>query len=188
MIYDYLLFHILAAFAFSTFIVSLLWTTNIIKDVVIFVVTDVKIRLRNIIDFLMMVSRVILPLPFFYQMRFNINLFTIFIGCLIVGVGVLSMVLGLISIYPRLRYERKIDLVTTGIYGIVRHPIYFGDSIWPLGWSIIFGSQCSSLMTPIWFLMYVITIRYEESALVREYGEKYRKYQKRVKRIIPYVY
>lgn len=146
---NYLLFHVFAILSISAFLISLLWTYGYIKEKVLFKIGRLNIRVRNMIDLAMILSRLVLPLPIIDQLRFQINLLTLIIGLSIFSIGVLFIIFGVYKLYPKLMYDEPIDLVTDGVYSIVRHPIYFGDSIWPLGWSITFGAICSSLLTPI---------------------------------------
>ncbi len=76
---------------------------------------------------------------------------------------------------------------TTGVYGIVRHPMYFGDVLWPIGWSIIFNAGYALALTPLWFILRLsFSILEEEKLIADRYGEEYVRYQQKVpKRIIP---
>ncbi|MFO7967016.1 MAG: isoprenylcysteine carboxylmethyltransferase family protein [Archaeoglobaceae archaeon] len=76
---------------------------------------------------------------------------------------------------------------TTGVYGIVRHPMYFGDVLWPVGWSIMFNAGYALALTPLWFILRLsFSILEEEKLIADRYGEEYVKYQQEVpKRIIP---
>jgi protein-S-isoprenylcysteine O-methyltransferase Ste14 len=78
------------------------------------------------------------------------------------------------------------QLQTSGIYGVIRHPIYFGDAFWPLGWSILLNASYSLMLSPLWLVILLLFSRIEEERLLEEYGEEYKKYRQRVnKRIIP---
>jgi protein-S-isoprenylcysteine O-methyltransferase Ste14 len=82
--------------------------------------------------------------------------------------------------------KRKLE--TSGVYGIVRHPIYFGDTFWPVGLSIMFNAAYSLLLTPLWFILLFLFSIVEEEKLVEEYGKEYEEYMQKVpKRIIPCV-
>jgi protein-S-isoprenylcysteine O-methyltransferase Ste14 len=77
-------------------------------------------------------------------------------------------------------------LQMSGIYGVVRHPIYFGDAFWPLGWSVMFNASYSLMLSPLWLIILLLFSSVEEERLVEEYGDEYVKYKQRVrKRIIP---
>ena len=79
------------------------------------------------------------------------------------------------------------SLKTSGLYGLVRHPLYFA---WVL---MVFGAPH---MTMTRFVFAIVSsgylaaaIPFEERGLVRLYGDEYRAYQRRVRwRIIPGVY
>jgi len=79
-------------------------------------------------------------------------------------------------------------LRTTGFYGIVRHPMYLGDILWALGWSIIFNALYGMILTLLWFFLRYSLAVLEEEKLIEKYGETYKIYMQQVpKRIIPYI-
>ncbi len=184
----YLTFHIVAFIVFISFLISILWTKGIIREVMLFRAGRIRIRLRNLIDAFMFFPRLIIPLPFIDQIRFPTNPYTYLIGIILTFIGFYFMIAGVSKIYGKLLYDKPIELVTDGVYGIVRHPIYFGDSIWPVGLSIIFGAFCSLLLTPIWIIAYLYTIEKEEEFLIKIYRDEYLKYRKKVKKFIPFIY
>jgi len=79
-------------------------------------------------------------------------------------------------------------LQTSGVYGLVRHPMYLGDVLWAFGLSLAFNALYALTLTPLWlFLRYSIALL-EEEKLLEKYGQDYAEYMRRVrKRIIPYV-
>ncbi len=80
------------------------------------------------------------------------------------------------------------ELRTSGFYGIVRHPMYLGDILWALGWSIIFNALYGLVLTALWLFLRYSLAMLEEEKLIEKYGEIYKNYMKTVtKRIIPYV-
>jgi len=86
--------------------------------------------------------------------------------------------------HPALR--QKSNLVTTGIYSRVRHPMYLSNILLAVGWALLFRGIHALLCVPIWTLCYVIITFFEEKGLEKEYGEEYREYRRRVPwRIIP---
>ena len=174
--------------AFLSFVVSILWSLGCIRDFTLFSVSRIRVRLRNFIDLFMMVTRFLLPLPFVDQLRFDTSLFSTITGIIIILVGLYFISAGVYKIHIKLLYGGKIDLVTDGVYGLVRHPIYLGDILWPIGLSILFGAVCSLTLTPIWILFYLYTIEREEEALIKVYGDRYLEYRRRVKKLIPCVY
>jgi len=52
---------------------------------------------------------------------------------------------------------------------------------------LIYGSVIGVALTLVWFLICYIEIELEEQELVKQYGDEYRDYQRRVPRLIPFV-
>jgi methanethiol S-methyltransferase len=74
-------------------------------------------------------------------------------------------------------------LDTSGVLGIIRHPWYLGSLF--LIWSR--PLDVSAILVNALLSCYLIAGAYlEERKLVREFGEKYRAYQKRVSMFLPY--
>lgn len=79
----------------------------------------------------------------------------------------------------------KSDLIISGIYGYVRHPIYSGLILIFLGY-FFFNPVISSLIHFIGLLIYLpIGIYLEEQKLTKEFGNAYLKYKRQVSAIIP---
>ena len=83
--------------------------------------------------------------------------------------------------------SEHVPLVTTGLYGFVRHPLYFA-------WTLLVFAAPHMTMTRLTFAVLstaylAIAIPFEERALVRIFGTQYREYRRRVRwRMIPGVY
>lgn len=87
-------------------------------------------------------------------------------------------------------FPRPIDngqLVQTGVYGIVRHPIYSGVIIGLFGMALIFGSWVGLLCAVVILLFFDAKSRREEKWLVDKYPE-YPAYRTHVRKLIPYIY
>lgn len=88
---------------------------------------------------------------------------------------------------PEFRPQREQRLVTTGIRGRVRHPIYAGHCLLLAGNSIASGLAANYLLFA-WFLLTLpIMLRFEDAELLRRFGDPYRDYKARVPAIIPTV-
>jgi len=88
---------------------------------------------------------------------------------------------------PALR--QKGNLVTTGIYSRVRHPMYLSNILLAVGWALLFRATHALLCAPIWALCFVMLILFEEKGLEEEYGQAYWEYKKKVPwRVIPRVF
>ena len=80
------------------------------------------------------------------------------------------------------------ELITNGIYKIVRHPIYLGLLNLFIGNAIIVGDYRAIIAVIIVFISFLIKIKNEEKNMIELFGEKYDKYKKETKALIPYIY
>lgn len=78
-------------------------------------------------------------------------------------------------------------LVTSGVYSRVRHPIYVGLILAALGWAIWSANGLGLGLALVLLLFFDIKSRREERWLLEVYPD-YATYQKRVKKLIPWVY
>jgi protein-S-isoprenylcysteine O-methyltransferase Ste14 len=82
-----------------------------------------------------------------------------FLGILISVLGVILFLTALFTIRTLESYEG--DLITTGIYSIIRHPMYLGFIFWLIGFPIIFGGVHSMLMSSL-FMCNILFWRFLE--------------------------
>lgn len=78
------------------------------------------------------------------------------------------------------------ELVTTGPYALVRHPIYSGTLLAMLG--------SASAQSVFWLLplivygpCFILSARREEKLLIKQFPVRYRAYMKRTKMLVPFV-
>jgi len=110
---------------------------------------------------------------------------------LYVGGGVLRLVpvfilgrrfSGLVAIQP------GHTLVTTGLYGVIRHPSYLGLLIGTLGWVLVFRSGVGVILTLLLILPLLARIRAEEALLRSQFGAEYEAYCAKTWRMVPGLY
>lgn len=78
-------------------------------------------------------------------------------------------------------------LVTSGPYRLVRHPIYSGVLLMSLGWALVNASSLTLFYGALLTLLFDRKARREERALQAALPE-YADYQKRSKRLLPFLY
>ena len=78
-------------------------------------------------------------------------------------------------------------LITRGPYAIVRHPIYTGILVMIVGTVIVFGHVAGIIALPFLFWGLWIKLRYEEKLMLEKFPDQYVAYQRRVKRLIPFL-
>lgn len=77
-------------------------------------------------------------------------------------------------------------LVTRGVYGVIRHPIYAAMWLWGIGQALalpnwIAGPAALLLFVPIYFYR----VPREERMMIDHFGDEYREYMKRTGRFVP---
>lgn len=79
--------------------------------------------------------------------------------------------------------ENSTALVTSGIYGITRNPMYVGLTLVLLGWAVFLWSAWA-LLGPVVFALYInrFQIAPEERILSAKFGDAYKQYTARVRR------
>lgn len=118
---------------------------------------------------------------------------TIF-GVILMGVGLGTRYLSMrtcgesFSHYIETKRTTQV-LVTTGIYGIMRHPSYFGYWMFTMGVQAILHNPINTLVDMcILLVFFTKRIHYEERHLEKFYGREYQEYKKRVGVCIPFVW
>jgi protein-S-isoprenylcysteine O-methyltransferase Ste14 len=93
-----------------------------------------------------------------------------------------------LSSLVRIQIERKQQVVSTGVYGFVRHPMYLGASLLFIGAPLLLASKYGLLMGLILLIMIAGRIIGEERMLVSEL-DGYAEYKKKVQyRLIPLIW
>jgi protein-S-isoprenylcysteine O-methyltransferase len=76
-----------------------------------------------------------------------------------------------------------------GLYRTLRHPSYTGTLITVVGYGLALTNWLSLLiMLVVFFIIYTVRMNVEEAALLEAFGDEYRTYMRRTKRIIPFIY
>jgi protein-S-isoprenylcysteine O-methyltransferase Ste14 len=86
---------------------------------------------------------------------------------------------GLVAIQP------GHELVTSGVYRVIRHPSYLGLLVNSLGWALAFRSGVSVLLTALLIPPLLARIHAEERLLRTQFGGEYDAYCNRTWRLIP---
>ncbi len=80
-------------------------------------------------------------------------------------------------------------LVTDGVYRYVRHPMYAAFWLWALAQALLLPNWVAGLAGLIGFgILFAFRIGREEAMMVEAFGDEYRAYRARTKRIIPGIY
>ena len=123
--------------------------------------------------------------------RFDCPLWVRAVGLVILASGVIIAVLGYRTLgsshSPWTSPLEGGQLVTTGIYHYLRHPIYTGWIVAAFGWALVWGTLFGVGVAFAGFIFYDLKSREEERWLLTRYQE-YSAYQREVRRFIPGIY
>ena len=88
----------------------------------------------------------------------------------------------------KIQQEREHHVISTGLYGIVRHPLYLAGIAYVIGGTLLIGSAYGLLAASCFALVLAARTLVEESTLRRELVG-YEDYMKKVRwRLVPYVF
>jgi len=79
------------------------------------------------------------------------------------------------------------ELIMRGPYAVVRHPIYTGLLTMFIATVIVLGHVAGIIALPLVFVSIWIKLRHEEKLMLQKFPDQYTAYQRRVKRLIPFI-
>jgi protein-S-isoprenylcysteine O-methyltransferase Ste14 len=80
------------------------------------------------------------------------------------------------------------ELITSGPYALVRHPIYSGLLLGFIGTAVALGQWRGLLAVALVFIVLWRKLRLEEQWLRAQFGEPYEVYVRRVAALVPYIF
>jgi len=89
---------------------------------------------------------------------------------------------------PQGDLENTSKLVTTGLYGLIRHPLYASLVYFGIGAFLKNITPVTALLVSINTVALFITARVEEGEMTAKFGEEYLQYMQVTKRFIPYIF
>lgn len=91
--------------------------------------------------------------------------------------------------FDRLTVKKDHALVTTGIYGVVRHPIYLSYLVLFFGTCLLLQSLWGAVLLGIaGGISFGNHIKVEEAMLEKKFGTEFLAYKKKTKKLIPFLY
>jgi protein-S-isoprenylcysteine O-methyltransferase Ste14 len=116
-----------------------------------------------------------------------------YIGTLLFGLALLLFYLA----HDRLgrNFSASLDirndhaLVSSGIYSVVRHPMYLAFWLWAIAQLLLLPNWCAGLAGILGFgMLYLGRIEREEALMLQTFGEEYRTYVNSTARLVPWIY
>lgn len=112
-------------------------------------------------------------------------------GAGLVTLGAAAAVLGVVGLRENLTVvPRPVEggrLIDSGVYGLVRHPIYTGIVTAALGWGLATASPAALLAAVLLGCFFDLKSRREEAWLLAAYPA-YAAYRARVRKLVPFIY
>lgn len=87
---------------------------------------------------------------------------------------------------PSLEIREKHELITHGIYGYIRHPMYASQWLWVIAQPLLLQNWLAGWLDLfVFILFYVLRVRAEEKLMIDAFGDQYRDYMKKVGGVFP---
>lgn len=130
-----------------------------------------------------------------YTSQFSINMGregVFYLGTLLIPMGVVLRYIAIDQLgkffVPEVVIQPGQRVIDTGVYRYVRHPSYTGIMIALVGVGIAFTNWLSLfILVATGYSLLTYRMKVEETALLRAFGDEYRRYMARTKRLIPFL-
>ncbi len=87
---------------------------------------------------------------------------------------------------PTLEIREKHELITRGIYSVIRHPMYASQILWSLAQILLLQNWIAGLASlVVFFPFYFLRVKAEEQLMLEQFGEQYRSYMEKVGGVFP---
>jgi protein-S-isoprenylcysteine O-methyltransferase Ste14 len=133
-----------------------------------------------------------IPLPWLYQPLWPQGLWAFWIGAAVTVGGLLFAVWAREHLgrnWSRsVTIKKDHELITSGPYAMVRHPIYTGILAGFVGMAIAIAQVRGVVVCVLIFVVFWFKLRMEESWMRTQFGETYATYMERTAALVPYVF
>lgn len=87
---------------------------------------------------------------------------------------------------PTLEINAEQTLITQGIYGVIRHPMYASQFLWCIAQPLLLQNWIAGFVGIVCFLpLYFVRVPREEQMMLDHFGDAYRDYTERTGRVLP---
>jgi len=152
-------------------------------------------RVLRVLVFLIaitLLSTALIPLPWLYVHLWPVGLWPFWLGAAVTVGGLLF------AIWARehlgrnwsrsVTIKKDHELIRSGPYGVVRHPIYTGILTGFLGTAIALSQVRGVIAFVLVFLVFWAKFRMEEEWMRSEFGESYATYSNQTAALVPYLF
>lgn len=87
---------------------------------------------------------------------------------------------------PTLEIREKHELITRGIYSVIRHPMYASQILWSIAQVLLLQNWIAGFGSLVAFIpFYFLRVRAEEQLMLEQFGDQYRSYMQKVGGVFP---
>jgi len=87
---------------------------------------------------------------------------------------------------PTLEIREKHELITRGIYGVIRHPMYASQWLWVIAQPLLLQNRIAGWLNLVVFIFfYFLRVKAEEQLMIEQFGDEYRAYMQKVGAVLP---
>lgn len=87
---------------------------------------------------------------------------------------------------PSLEIRKKHQLITKGVYGVIRHPMYASQWLWVIAQPLLLQNWIAGFVNLLIFIpFYMLRVQAEEKMMVDTFGDEYREYMKQTGGVLP---
>ncbi len=140
---------------------------------------------------IVLLSTTRIPLPWLYVQLWPVGFGPFWLGAAVTIAGLLFAVWA--RVHLGRNWSRSVtikqghELVTTGPYAVVRHPIYTGILTGLLGTAIALSQVRGLIVLFLFFLAFWIKLRLEEQWMRSQFGDAYVTYARQTAALVPYL-
>jgi protein-S-isoprenylcysteine O-methyltransferase Ste14 len=87
---------------------------------------------------------------------------------------------------PSLEIREKHELITRGIYSMIRHPMYASQWLWVIAQPLLLQNWIAGFLNLLLFIpFYFLRVKAEEQLMLEKFGNQYQDYMEKVGAILP---
>lgn len=87
---------------------------------------------------------------------------------------------------PSLEIREKHELITRGIYSMIRHPMYASQWLWVIAQPLLLQNWIAGFLNLLVFIpFYFLRVKAEEQLMLEKFGNQYQDYMEKVGAILP---
>jgi protein-S-isoprenylcysteine O-methyltransferase Ste14 len=149
------------------------------------------LRALALLIVIVLLSTTRIPLPWLYRQLWPSGIWSFCVGAAVTVAGLLFAVWARQHLASNWSHAVTVkqghELITTGPYALVRHPIYTGILTGFLGTAIALSQVRGAIGFVLMFVAFWVKLRMEEEWMHSQFGETYATYARQTDALLPYL-